>query len=230
MKSNNNPQSNRLVFLVLAATIVLVLDQITKWWVVANVARKGTAPLIEGFVRLRYTENRGAAFGFLQGWGGALSIAAIAIVIAILYSASKLGHGNRLGLVALGMITGGALGNLLDRLRLGYVVDFVDVYGPRIEINHYPYTFPVFNVADSGITIGAILLLASFLFARDPATQPEAHSLDDGQGELHTTLPTRSVSNPPSAPKDPTPAGWAGLTVVLAGLLLMALRMSKERS
>ena len=221
-----------LRILGLVALGVIFLDQLTKWWVAMNIAGKPPVVLVEGFVRLRYTENRGAAFGFFQGWTGALSIAAIAVIIAIIYSASKLGGTSKLGLIALGLITGGAIGNLTDRLRLGYVVDFVDVYGPRIEIDHTPYTFPVFNVADSAITIGAILLIGTFLFAGD-STQPQKAAPGDGpSGEsAHTTLPTRLASSSTAVtPKEPTPAGWAGLAVMLAGLLLVALRMAKERS
>jgi signal peptidase II len=221
-----------LRILGLVALGVLFLDQLTKWWVAMNIAGKPPVVLVEGFVRLRYTENRGAAFGFFQGWTGALSIAAIAVIIAIIYSASKLGGTSKLGLVALGLITGGAIGNLVDRLRLGYVVDFVDVYGPRIEIDHTPYTFPVFNVADSAITIGTILLIGTFLFAGDSTKAQEAAPGDGPTGDdAHTTLPTRLAhSSTVGTPKEPTPAGWAGLAVMLAGLLLVALRMAKERS
>src|SRR5688500_14957945 len=126
MKSSSNEQTkprfriphSAFTILGLVALGVVALDQLTKWLVVANVAGKPPVIVLEGFVRLRYTENRGAAFGFFQGWTGALSIVAIAVVIAIVYSASKLGGTNRLGLAALGLITGGALGNLVDRLRL----------------------------------------------------------------------------------------------------------------
>lgn len=148
------------------AIVALGLDQLTKAWVVANVAGRPPISVIDGFARFRYTENTGAAFGFFQGWTGLLSIAAIGIIIAIVLSASKIGT-NAFGMVALGLVTGGALGNLVDRLRLGHVTDFVDVYGPRITLNNVHYTFPVFNVADSAITVGAILLMATLIFAKE---------------------------------------------------------------
>jgi signal peptidase II len=224
-------RKTQIFILGLVALGVVIVDQLTKWWVVANVAGKPPLVVIEGFVRLRYTENRGAAFGFFQGWAGALSIVAIAVVFAIVYSASKLGGTNKLGLIALGLITGGALGNLLDRLRVGYVVDFVDVYGPRITIDHTPYTFPVFNAADSSITIGAILLIGTLLFAGDLTASKEIAPDTEHPEGSQSTLPTRlAAPNTLARPKEPTPAGWAGLAVMLAGLLLVALRMSRERS
>jgi signal peptidase II len=210
------------------ALVVLALDQLSKWWIVANVAGKPPLVLIEGFVRFRYTENRGAAFGFFQGWGGALSIAAIVVVVGFIYSATKMGAHNRLGLFALGLITGGALGNLVDRLRLGYVVDFVDVYGPSITIDYTPYTFPVFNVADSGVTVGAILLIITFLFVREPDAPPAEATKGDDAVEAQPVW--RSQGGPSRPPSSPTPAGWAGLLVVLVGFLLAALRIARERS
>src|SRR6266516_3693907 len=140
--------------MALIALAVLLLDQLTKAWIASNMAVHETREIIQGVVRLRYTENTGAAFGFFQGWTGALSIAAATIVVAILLSASRVTNGNRPNMLALGLVLGGALGNLTDRIRLGYVVDFIEIHGLRINLNETVYTFPVFNVADSAITIG----------------------------------------------------------------------------
>jgi signal peptidase II len=158
--------------LLAVALAVVALDIVTKEWAKSALDGRGTIPIIDGFLRLRYTENTGAAFGFFQGWGGALSIAAIAVVVAIVVSATRMGQGNRLVLLALGLITGGAIGNLIDRFRFGYVVDFVDAYGVRTEINDTIYSFPVFNFADSCITIGVILLIGISIFGmREEAEQ-----------------------------------------------------------
>lgn len=157
-----------LSYMVGAVAAVLLLDQITKLWISSNLALNETRPVIEGFARLRFVENTGAAFGFFQGWTGALSIVGIAITLAVIFSASKVGSdGGNLGMLALGLVTGGAIGNLLDRFRLGYVVDFVEVYGPRININNTIYTWPVFNVADSAITVGVLLLLLTLFLKRE---------------------------------------------------------------
>lgn len=154
----------------LAALAVIVLDQVTKAWVVASLSLNQQVVLIENFLRLRYIHNTGAAFGLFQGGTWALSIAAVAIVVAILYSVTKMGDSNRLGVLAMGMIVGGALGNLIDRLRLGYVVDFVEAYGPRIQIGNSVYTWPVFNIADSAVTVGVVMLLATILLGSETKT------------------------------------------------------------
>jgi signal peptidase II len=216
----------KILRLLVTAVLALVLDQLTKAWIVANVAFQPPIYVIPGFARLRYTENTGAAFGFFQGWTGALSIVAVIIIVAIVLSASKVGT-STFGMIALGLVMGGALGNLTDRLRLGYVVDFVDVYGPRININNVPYSFPVFNVADSAITIGAILLMATLVFSKSPpesAAMTTSAASGDGSDARGSYVHTSS-----STPKGTTPAGWAGLVVMLAGLFLIAFRQASKR-
>ena len=146
------------------ALLILMLDQATKAWITSNMVSHDARVLIDGFLRLRYTQNTGAAFGLFQGWTGILSIAAVAIIGAIVLSASRMGSGSRVLMLALGLVLGGALGNLTDRIRLGYVVDFIEVYGPHIDLEGTSYTFPVFNVADSGITVGVLLIMAALLF------------------------------------------------------------------
>ncbi len=148
------------------AAIVLIIDQLTKAWVSANIAIHDTRPIIEGFVRLRYTQNSGAAFGLFQGWTGALSVVAVAIIAAIVLSASKMGGNNRASMLAMGLVLGGALGNLADRITLGYVRDFVEVYGPHVDWNSAVYTWPVFNAADSAITIGVLIVMATLIFSK----------------------------------------------------------------
>ncbi|MDQ6693204.1 MAG: signal peptidase II [Chloroflexota bacterium] len=165
-----------MLILLAVALLVIVLDQLSKAWVVANVSLREARPVIQGFARLRYTQNSGAAFGFFQGWTGALSIAAVAVVIAIFVSASRSGSNSRLTTLALGLVVGGALGNLVDRIRLGYVVDFFEVYGPQVRLNNTVYTFPVFNLADSAITVGVLLLLAGLLFSKEVGATKESSS------------------------------------------------------
>ncbi len=182
-----NPKS-KIPFLLATAIIALGLDQLSKAWVVANVAGKPPISIIEGFARLRYTENTGAAFGFFQGWTGLLSIAAIGIIVAIVLSASRVGA-SAFGMVALGLVTGGALGNLVDRLRLGHVTDFIEVYGPYLNVNNVHYTFPVFNVADSAITVGAVLLMATLLLGKDPAEATPKSPTADGADSPDSHVP-----------------------------------------
>ena len=161
--------------MVVAAVVVLILDQLTKAWVVANIAQRGPQEIIEGFARLRYTENTGAAFGLFEGWTGLLSILAGVIVVAIIVSAQRVDNGTRTSMLALGLVTGGAIGNLVDRVRLGYVVDFIDVHALRVNLNNTVYTFPVFNVADSAISIGVVLLLLTLFMHKE---EPVVASMD----------------------------------------------------
>lgn len=168
----------------LTALVVIVLDQLTKLWLVSAIPLREQRVVIEGFLQLRHTQNTGAAFGFFQGGTVALSVAAVAIVAAIVYSATRMGDGNGWGMFALSLIVGGALGNLIDRLRLGYVVDFIEVYGPHVKIGNSIYTWPVFNVADSAITVGVLILLATILFA--------------GRAEPHATVVQPEAGTPPT--------------------------------
>ena len=234
--------------MVVAAGLVLALDQFVKAWVAGNMTTGEPRALVEGVVRLRYTENTGAAFGLFQGATGALSVAAIAIILAIIISATRTGQASRPVMLAVGLVVGGALGNLIDRLRLGYVVDFIDLYGPRLHINDTVYTWPVFNIADSAITVGVLLLMAGMLLARHepsqaalprrwgyvtpsnsawlrPSSTPSAPSIHPAPD------PDRSSAGVPRAGlRDPGPAAWAGMAAVMAGYLLLALRNAARRS
>jgi signal peptidase II len=233
--------------MVVVAGLVLVFDQLAKAWVIHNLASGEPRVVIEGLVRLRYTENTGAAFGIFQGATGAISIAAIAIIVAIIVSATRVGHTSRAAMLALGLILGGAIGNLIDRLRFGYVVDFVDLYGPRLHINDTVYTWPVFNVADSAITLGVVLLMVTVLFGtHEPSKTPESrgarvlHSAWLGglapagpASQLASDLPDHApATGRASARTDlsrPTPASWASMLAVIMGVLFLAIRAASRR-
>jgi signal peptidase II len=146
-------------------TIVLVaLDQLTKLLVLQRIPLHDTVPVIPGLLNLTNVRNTGAAFGMLNGSDFAykpLVVAGLAIValLGILWYAQKFAGDAwpaRYGFV---LIVAGALGNLIDRVTLGYVVDFVDFYVGS-------WHFWAFNVADSAITIGAVLFAADTLFSR----------------------------------------------------------------
>ena len=154
--------------LVLVATIVLavvVLDQLTKTWVVSSMRLHESIPVIEGLVSLTYVRNTGAAFSLLAGAPAAfrvpffLTVAAIAIVAIGLFLWNTPAS-QRLTLIALALVLGGASGNLIDRLTYGEVIDFVDVYWGD-------WHWPAFNVADSAISIGVIGMLYSTFTATD---------------------------------------------------------------
>jgi signal peptidase II len=147
------------ITLLATALGIAVLDQVVKRAVVATLSLGESVDVIGSFVRLTRTSNTGGAFGLLRGrgsWFIAVSVLAAAAIVA--YS-RKLAAAARFERIAFTLILGGALGNLVDRVRLGAVVDFVDIGGTA-------YRWPAFNVADSCITIGVTLLAVSLVFFR----------------------------------------------------------------
>jgi signal peptidase II len=157
-------RGGRLALVYGTAAAVVALDQLTKWLVVGNLGDGRPLRLVGGFVQLRYTTNSGGAFSLLTGAPLFFALTATVIAGGIVYAARR--AQGRLLLFALGLLLGGALGNLLDRLLRGEVpfhgevVDFVKV-GP----------WPVFNLADSCITVAGVLL--AFLLSRPEETTGE---------------------------------------------------------
>ena len=136
------------------SAVILVLDLATKSWI-SQSFQLGESRYVTPFFNLVLAHNAGAAFSFLAGAGGWqrwFFVVVTIVVSAVLLAMLRKGHANRLLATALALVLGGAAGNLWDRATLGYVVDFLQVHGGG-------YYFPAFNVADSAITIGVILLL-----------------------------------------------------------------------
>lgn len=138
------------------AGIVLILDQITKWIVVKEMYLGESSPIIEGIFYLTSHRNAGAAFGILQNQRWFFIVITILVVVGIIYYLLQLKGEKKLMSWALGLILGGALGNFVDRLMYGEVVDFLDV---KIVFGNFYYDFPIFNVADSALVIGVGILL-----------------------------------------------------------------------
>ncbi len=140
----------------LVALLVAVADQLSKNWIRSHTEGQ---PVFEiGFLRIIHVQNTGSAFGLFQDQNFILTIVAfvgIALILLFVFFVSRRlpSLSNRLGIIALGLILGGAIGNLIDRLSRGYVTDFVDVG-----------FWPTFNVADPAVTVGVILFACSFLF------------------------------------------------------------------
>ncbi|WP_035280211.1 signal peptidase II [Actinokineospora spheciospongiae] len=155
----------RAALLVGTAVVVYALDLVTKILVTANLEGEPPVRLLGGLVYLDLIRNPGAAFSMATGMTWLLTLVAIGVVVAIVWIIPKLrSPGWALGL---GLVLAGALGNLTDRLFRapgafqGHVVDFVSVFGPNGEY------FPVFNVADSGISVGGVLIVLMALLGRD---------------------------------------------------------------
>ena len=138
----------------LLAAVIVIADQVTKALVLARFA-PGERLEVTGFFNLVLVFNKGAAFSFLAGAGGWQTwlFAAFALIAAVVVSVLLVRHpGRTMFSLGLALILGGALGNLIDRIRFGHVVDFLDLHAAG-------WHWPAFNVADSGITIGAALLI-----------------------------------------------------------------------
>lgn len=151
----------------LSATVALVIvlaDQVTKHWAV-NALADGEARRVVWTLQWNLAYNSGMAFSRGQGWGPLIGVVAFVIVVVLAVSSARLG--SRLAEFAAGLLLGGALGNLIDRLfreegwMRGRVVDFIDFQW-----------FPIFNVADMGVTIGAVLFALSTLRAPSPSGPP----------------------------------------------------------
>ena len=143
----------------LVAVAVVLADQLTKW-LVLGAFRAGEVRELTPFFNMVLVFNKGAAFSFLAGAGGwqtplliAFALVAAAVVGVLIWRHSE----QRLFCAGLALILGGAVGNVIDRLRFGQVVDFLDLHA-------FGWHWPAFNVADSGISVGAVLLIIeSFL-------------------------------------------------------------------
>ena len=166
---------------MIAATI-FVADQITKLMIIGWL-RYGESWPVEGFLRFTHARNTGAAFSLFEGQSNILSIVAILAIGLILWLYRTSGGTSILLRLALAFQLGGAFGNLLDRFRYGYVVDFLDV-GP----------WPIFNVADSSISVGIALLIAYVIFGQREEPRPEPDpELDIGERDLDTGLRPRAI-------------------------------------
>lgn len=168
-----------LMVLLLSAALVII-DQLLKLWALNALVGVPSALVIPGLLQLTYVENRGAAFGIFQGRVPILSLVT-GVVLTVILVALVLGKfKNKLVLWSMGLILAGGLGNLLDRIFRGFVVDYLDI-SPL-------FSFPVFNFADCCVVIGTGLLMIYLLFleGKEPKPAPAAsdappHGEPDGE-------------------------------------------------
>lgn len=148
---------------ILIAALVVGLDRLTKWVISQKITLHDSVDVVPGVFRLTHVQNQGAAFGLFSEspseWKVAMlilfSVAALAVVSALLW---RNGNAMNATAIALSLVFGGALGNLWDRVATGKVVDFLDFY---LGSHHWP----AFNIADSAIVVGALLLLSEIFGA-----------------------------------------------------------------
>lgn len=163
--------STKLWYLFIV-TLVLALDQVTKYWVSVKLSEGDEIDIIRGFFKLSYTENPGIAFGMLNNgnvkW--LLVSVSVAAIMVVVYYMIRTSVSNTLLLWSLALLAAGICGNLIDRFRLGQVIDFILVY-------YKNYQWPVFNIADTAITIGAALMAIELFLA----PQAERPTVEPGQ-------------------------------------------------
>jgi len=144
----------KYLILLLLAPLILVVDQLTKVYIDRTMQLYQTIPVIDGLFSITYLRNKGAAFSFLADASWRLPffiLASVIAVVAIMIAFGKLRDDQRFAAVSMTLILSGAVGNLIDRIRLGEVIDFLDVYW---RSHHWP----AFNVADSAICVGVAML------------------------------------------------------------------------
>jgi signal peptidase II len=177
--------NRKYLWLAAAVAIVTVLDQYTKHLVVQKLKSGAVVDVVKRCFQLRYVENPGAAWGFLasanESFRAPFFVAVSLLAIAfILYFYRKVEGDQKVMLVSLSMILGGAVGNFIDRLRHNYVVDFIDWYWKD-------WHWPTFNIADSAISLGVILMVWSMIFGeeerREAAPDPAPAAPDPGAGD-----------------------------------------------
>ena len=157
-------RSFRYLLLALLAGTIVVTDQATKLSIMQSMRLHESIPIIPNLFSLTYIRNPGAAFGLLAGssnafrmvFFGVMSLFALALLGTILF---RLPEKDWMGQLSIAGILGGAIGNLIDRLRYGEVIDFLDVYVDS-------YHWPAFNVADSAISVGVVFLMIHFAFEK----------------------------------------------------------------
>lgn len=155
----------------------LILDQVTKYVVVATLPLYQPQPVLGDIVRLTFIHNRGAAFGLDLGGPVVHTLVAVAALGLLGWMMATLPSDARLQRTALAMVLGGALGNIVDRIRIHQVVDFIDVGFGDLR-------WPVFNVADSFVTVGVLLLAITYSRSADGADAADEGAADPtGEGE-----------------------------------------------
>lgn len=158
------------------AFIVVLADQISKYFVRLNLKPVGNIKLIEGIIDFTYVENRGAAFGMLSDNRTVFLVFSVVIIAMLCYIIAKF-HGQRkLFDICLGLIAGGGIGNMIDRIFLGYVVDFIDFCA-------FDFWVWVFNIADCAVVVGCILAIVFLMFDKKAKTAFDNKSQPCGENQ-----------------------------------------------
>lgn len=162
------------MIVVIIAVVVLILDQLSKLWVVNTLKAVKDIPVIDGVLHWHYAENTGASFSMMNNVSWFPTVVAIfagiVVAAAIVYVFTRKYKMHWMEILSVGLVIGGAIGNLIDRVRFGYVIDFIYVK----LIN-----FAIFNIADSALVAGAILLSIYVLFVHEKHIKKTEESEDE---------------------------------------------------
>lgn len=161
---------SRYRILAIISVPILIIDQVTKLYIDANFRLHESVPVIHGLFNLTYIRNKGAAFGILADSSIRIPFFITVSIIAmagILWYIKRIKDEQKLAIYSLSLVFSGAFGNLIDRIRLGEVIDFLDVFWKG-------YHWPAFNVADSAITVGVALLFIEMWRENKTPAEPAA--------------------------------------------------------
>lgn len=158
---------------VLFSAFIAALDQYTKYLTVSRIPLGGSVPAVEGLFRFTYVRNTGMAFSLLQGGRWIFFVVTVAALVMMVAAVKKKWVKHAVGIMALSSIAGGAIGNLIDRVRLGFVIDMIEVTFME---------FAVFNVADCFVVCGAILLVVYTFFFDESMKKERSHDSDRRSG------------------------------------------------
>ena len=171
---------------LLLSFAIVVLDQVTKHWVRTHFYPGQTTPVLDGLFNLSFVRNTGAAWGLLGGFNAGLVAVSIVMLTLLVIFRKRFLNDTLVHRIALGLMIGGIVGNLCDRIKLQYVVDFLDFYWRQSH-------FPSFNVADSAICVGTgLYVLSSFFSPSHPLRGAVEGPADKG--------PKTTAPEPPSSP------------------------------
>ena len=145
--------------IIILSIIFIIIDQVSKIIVVNNLTNNKSIEVIKSFFYLTYTNNKGAAFSILTGRRILLILVALVVIGVLIYYVRKNKIEGKVNKIALSLVIGGSIGNLIDRILRGAVVDFLD-------FKIFGYNYPIFNLADTFIVLGVFLLLIS-MFRKD---------------------------------------------------------------
>lgn len=141
--------------------LIIVFDQFTKFFIQTNADWHNHIEIIKDFFYITYAKNTGAGWSMFSGHTMLLAVLSIVVIIALCVMFYRTQNNQKVSLFCYSLLISGATGNLIDRLRFGYVRDFLDFY-------IFGYDFPIFNVADVAVTLGAILLI--YIFIKEETT------------------------------------------------------------